>query len=352
MESAAALPGLADKAPTSAIVRVLLLLNRTPLHLDVQDVTIRLIAQKGILQGKKGELCLQGEAAMGKVYLPPPLMGRTYHLFCSEFNAGATEFAEELRDSSVFEKKGKKASAPLTFTSRLEHHKAGDCDHMIVLLDKCTWTSGEDTAKLVEHIHEAMWAGVHIVCVHEFPSLVGPERYDCEFNLMFGDDWTPAHLTGGKGNLYKEIALALKGAEWRSARFCGRCVQARVECGRARGDRPRGARLVPGEGRAKPMASWRDAALEEAQPLPRPDTPEVSPRPAPLVVADPVNERGSLVLEDDATFVQALAASSNVQPSPQEGAGLVQAVTARVREFFLPSASEPAPETDRGDLHA
>jgi hypothetical protein len=85
-------------------------------------------------------------------------------------------------------------------------------------------------------------------------------------------------------------------------------------------------------------------------------------------VADVVNERGSLVLEDDATFVQALAASSNVQPSPQEDAGLVQAVTIRVREFFLPSASEPAgagastssalvpvapaPETDHGDLHA
>jgi len=32
---------------------------------------------------------------------------------------------------------------------------------------------------------------------------------------MFGDDWTPAHLTGGKTNLYKEIAFALKGAEWR-----------------------------------------------------------------------------------------------------------------------------------------
>ena len=32
---------------------------------------------------------------------------------------------------------------------------------------------------------------------------------------MFGDDWTPAHLTGGPTNLYKEIAFALKGAEWR-----------------------------------------------------------------------------------------------------------------------------------------
>ena len=27
---------------------------------------------------------------------------------------------------------------------------------------------------------------------------------------MFGDDWTPSHLTGGATNIYKEIALALK----------------------------------------------------------------------------------------------------------------------------------------------
>jgi len=52
-------------------------------------------------------------------------------------------------------------------------------------------------------------------CIHEFPAVVGPPRHECEFGLFFGDDWTPAHLTGGKTNLYKEIAFALKGAEWR-----------------------------------------------------------------------------------------------------------------------------------------
>jgi hypothetical protein len=52
-------------------------------------------------------------------------------------------------------------------------------------------------------------------CIHEFPSVVGPPRHECEFGLFFGDEWTPAHLTGGKTNLYKEIAFALKGVEWR-----------------------------------------------------------------------------------------------------------------------------------------
>jgi len=180
--------------------------NRLP---HFQDVTIRLVAERGILQGKKGELYLQGEAAMGKVRLAPPLEGRQYHLFCSEYNAGATALAEELKKSSVF----KKASAPLTFTT--DFSDLSFCDHMLLLLDERTWTSGVDTAALVEHIHKAMRIGVHIACVHEFPSVVGPKRFECEFGLMFGDEWTPAHLMGGDSNLYKDIALALKGAEWR-----------------------------------------------------------------------------------------------------------------------------------------
>jgi hypothetical protein len=33
--------------------------------------------------------------------------------------------------------------------------------------------------------------------------------------LQFNDDWTPAHLTGGPMNLYKEMDLSLKDEEWR-----------------------------------------------------------------------------------------------------------------------------------------
>jgi len=126
---------------------------------------------------------------------------------------GALAIAEELKNADVYITKGKKASAPLTYTG--DASKLALCDHMLVLLDERTWTSGEDTAQFVEHIHDAMRIGVHLNCVHEFPAVVGPTRHECEFGLMFGDDWTPAHLTGGKTNLYKEIALALKGVEWR-----------------------------------------------------------------------------------------------------------------------------------------
>jgi len=210
------LPAAFDHAPDEADVRAALFAtppvewNRLP---HFQDVTIRLIAQNGILDGKEGELYMQGEAAMGKVSLPPPLKDREFHLFCSEFNAGAKEMAEELKVAPVFQTEGKKASAPLTFTTDVS--KLAACDHMLVLLDERTWTSGDTTAKLVEHIHEAMRLGVHLNCAHEFPAVVGPPRHECEFGLMFGDEWTPPHLTGGKTNLYKEIALALKGVEWR-----------------------------------------------------------------------------------------------------------------------------------------
>jgi hypothetical protein len=32
---------------------------------------------------------------------------------------------------------------------------------------------------------------------------------------QFDDGWTPSHLSSGAANLYKEIAIALKAAEWR-----------------------------------------------------------------------------------------------------------------------------------------
>jgi len=217
--------------------------NRLP-HL--QDVTIRLIAQRGVFYGRKApastafsrlirtswasrsslsaavraslngevdEMYLQDEMAHAKLSLPPPLSGRKHHLFCSEFNAGALALAKQLKESNIFVTKGKRASAALTFATDV--NQLAECDHMLILLDERTWTSGADTAKLVEHIHKAMRIGVHICCVHELPAVVGSRRHACDFVLMFNDDWTPAHLTGGRTNLYKAMDLALKGEEWR-----------------------------------------------------------------------------------------------------------------------------------------
>jgi hypothetical protein len=216
--------------------------------LSWQDVTIRLIAQRGVFHGKapasfkrlmtmrglfgrlragekrrrssasaasstlgahiarSSELYLEDETAYAKVLLPPPLGVRKYHLFCSVFNAGALQLAKELKESNVFVTWGKRASAPLSFTT--DARKLSDCDHsskamhqtpanrraprrgsplgwpVLILLDERTWTSGADTAQFVEHIHLAMRIGVRISCAHELPGVVGSPRHACDFALM------------------------------------------------------------------------------------------------------------------------------------------------------------------------
>jgi len=153
---------------------------------------------------------IQGDVASAKVLLPEPYLGRKHHLFCSMFNAGARELADELSKSDVFAPK----SAALMFTS--EAAELHECDHMLLLLDTRTWTSGAVTTELVAHIHLAMKTGVHIVCVHESLSVVGAARFECDFGRMFDDGWTPAHLERRPLNLYQDIAISLKGAEWRT----------------------------------------------------------------------------------------------------------------------------------------
>jgi hypothetical protein len=208
-------PDAFDHAPSGAEVAASLFAvnpvewNRLP---HFQDVTIRLIAERGILHSEAGKLYMQGEVSSIKVALKPPTYD--HHLYVSPHNAGAKELAEELARSDVLDAKGKQQKVELSFTSNLGSRDR--CDHMLVLLDDRTWTSGETTAAFIQELESGMAAGIHMLCVHEFPSVVGPPRHECEFALMFRSDWTPDHLQSGETNLYREIALALKGAEWRT----------------------------------------------------------------------------------------------------------------------------------------
>jgi hypothetical protein len=134
------------------------------LRFALQDVTLRLIAQRGVFRSKactsttqtlrrlfvsRGAsltahvgsrrhasarvgasselLYLENETAFEKVLLPPPLIGRKYHLFCSAYNAGALALAKELSESNIFVTEGKKASAALYFTTDVD--ELAQCDH-------------------------------------------------------------------------------------------------------------------------------------------------------------------------------------------------------------------------------
>jgi len=208
---------------------------------------------------------------------------------------------------------------------------------VLVLLDERTWTSGDDTAKFVEHIHTAMRIGLHLTCVHEFPSVVGPPRHECEFALMFNDDWTPAHLTGGSTNLYKEIALALKSVEWRQPGFVAFASKLAAS---SREHKPIDVK-VPSSYEPKTGPNlWQDPALQETQPwspahvVPQEATADATQTPAPpLVAAEEVTERGTLKLE-----MQAIK-SNTAKTDPTAELGVAQDLSNRLKSIFAPSTT-------------
>ena len=175
----------------------------------LQDVTIRLIAQRGVARGpERVELYMEGEASRKQVTLPPPSNEHTHHVFCSLHNLGAVEVVAELNASGIL------GTQQVLCTSDFDQLKA--CDRMLLLLDDRTWTSGNDAFALGEHIEAAFRMGIHIWCVHEFPSLLGSPRHASEFKLIF--DTSPSHLRGKDSStthLYSEIATALLSDEWR-----------------------------------------------------------------------------------------------------------------------------------------
>ena len=89
------------------------------------------------------------------------------------------------------------------------------CDHMLVYLNSLTWTHDPDA--LVFDIKAAQHLGVHLQGAHEFPSVldgVGSLRGALEFDAILRA--TPEQLTSGQTNIYKEIAIGLKGGAQRN----------------------------------------------------------------------------------------------------------------------------------------
>jgi hypothetical protein len=91
----------------------------------------------------------------------------------------------------------------------------------LLYLTSATWTSGEVSAQFAHEIVEAHRLGVHLLPMHEFPSMMDDartsQRRACDFNEFWNDGWTPKHLLKGDANVYKQIAMALKPGEWRDA---------------------------------------------------------------------------------------------------------------------------------------
>ena len=93
-----------------------------------------------------------------------------------------------------------------------------ECDHILLYLNNDTWTRSPDdpeaSAALAKVLMRAMVAGVHVLLAHEKPDAFQEDsRHPCEFKEFF--ETTPEQLR--LKSLYAEIAVPLKGGEWRKA---------------------------------------------------------------------------------------------------------------------------------------
>ncbi len=207
-----------------------------------QDVTLRLIASR-MLQMAPNEVYVQGELLSKK---PKQLLDprADHHVYCSKFNVGARELMSELAQAFRFELETEclgdmsraiasshTAKDVVEYSSRSSSFKLTNkvfmtsepsslakSDHMLLYLTSQTWTRGEESAKLGKEVLDAMNLGVHIILAHEMPGVGGQAaRHGCDFGSFFACDagTTPSELL--QRGIYNEIALPLKGGEWRNA---------------------------------------------------------------------------------------------------------------------------------------
>jgi hypothetical protein len=98
-------------------------------------------------------------------------------------------------------------------TSREEDLK--ECDHILLYLNGETWSRSEEaSAALAKVLMRALQVGVHVLLAHEMPhALQEDSRYPCKFETFL--ETTPSELR--LKSIYAEVAVALKGGEWRNA---------------------------------------------------------------------------------------------------------------------------------------
>ena len=179
----------------------------------LQDVTMRLIAERLLVNESFKETFVKGEIGRVQIMLPPPVEERHFHLYCSPHNLGAEQLGLELHE--LIQSSGAAGSAALLVTSDLKQLRS--CDFMLLYLTSATWTSGTTSTQYAEEVVAAVKAGVTLLPVHEFPSALEANevRRACDFDAFWRDGWTPKHLLVSEFNIYRQIAIALKAGAWR-----------------------------------------------------------------------------------------------------------------------------------------
>ena len=188
--------------------------------------TLRCIAERLLPEGHQ-RTYLPKEIANEKVAWQPPT--KRYHIYCSPKNMGALELMKEFADhqgltlqlgcrrrSSLLSGRGKRSVICTTIHATQDVDKLSECDAVLVYLTAQTWTRANASSVFGSEVGRAMDAGVRLLLVHEMLGVGGQEaRFGCEFAKFFScdDGATPVELLNR--GIYDEIAIALKGGEWR-----------------------------------------------------------------------------------------------------------------------------------------
>ena len=192
-----------------------------------QDISMRLIAEAILPLHLHGVTYLQGEISRAApVRLPPPRRSFAWHVYCSPHVPGGVELIDEVADACQL---SVRASTQL---DELVH-----CECMLVFLTGRTWTCGERSAAFAAEVRHAMDSGVRLLLAHEMPGVGGQiDRHGVEFSTFFACDagaTDPALLQRG---IYSEIAVPLKGGEWREASMALLAEALAAEPGKRVGD--------------------------------------------------------------------------------------------------------------------
>jgi len=184
----------------------------------MQDVSMRLIAERLLAPMMSGHTYLPGELSIERPRLPPPSRGKCYHVCCSAHNHGALALMQELREALSL--------ANLQLTDQVADVSLSE--RFLVYLNDQTFRggsrtvatmSGEDSlasAGFVGDVDRAIAAGTKLLVVHEYPGMDPPsERGALPFQEVLLR--TPQRLRAC--GIYHMIAIALKGGEWRRASF-------------------------------------------------------------------------------------------------------------------------------------
>jgi len=200
-----------------------------------QNRVLVLICERVLPEGKRG-IYMQGVPKF-----VPPKGFKTLKVYCSENNVGAAGLIEELdeylttnkslsptgtstnnlsADTTVSSRGTSIGDSRTTRSSKKSAGKlfevvgdVGASDHMLVYLNANTWVG--DSEALATDIREAQRLGVHLQPCHEFPSVLDTSSSRAAQDFKTIMEATPPPLKSGEGNVYKQIAIAMKGGELR-----------------------------------------------------------------------------------------------------------------------------------------